>query len=64
MLTHRITFYKVINFNQISCCYSRIKFHWRIFPKAVNGNGWKLMGWAAGPAVVCPVAIRGVITDY
>ena len=55
MLTMRITFYKVSNFNQISCCYTRIKFHWIIFPKAVNGmagNQWS-GGWSGSSLSGC-----------
>jgi hypothetical protein len=63
-LTDRITLYKVSNFSQISVCYTRIKYRWKIFQKVVSGNGWKPMGWAVGPAVAYADAIRGAIMDY
>ncbi len=55
---------EVSNFNQISCYYTRIRHRWKIFPKAVSGNGWKLMDWVAGPAAACADVTRGVIMDY
>ena len=58
-----ITLHKVSNFIEYTCCYTRIKMHWKIFPYPVSWNGWKQMDSADGPEAVCVVVIPVVIMD-